>query len=90
MNYTLFQVLKTHGHWADKVKVEQEPDNLHALLMSSAYSQTANSYLTLILSVQGGFRPRAIMMEYNSNFELDEAKSILPPDDGELCLWVFL
>ena len=24
------------------------------------------------------------MMEYNSNFELDEAKSILPPSDGEL------
>ena len=23
-------------------------------------------------------------MEYNSNFELDEAKSILPPADGEL------
>ena len=32
MNYTLFQVLKTRGHWADKVKVEQEPDNLHSLL----------------------------------------------------------
>ena len=26
------------------------------------------------------------MMEYNSNFELDEAKSILPPADGET--WV--
>ena len=26
------------------------------------------------------------MMEYNSNFELDEAKSILPPADGELHL----
>ena len=65
VNYTLFQVLKTRGHWADKVKVEQEPDALHSLLMSSAYSQTANSYLTLILSVQGGFRPRAIMISYH-------------------------
>ena len=37
----------------------------------------------LNVSVQGGYRPRAIMMEYNSNFELDEAKSILPPADGE-------
>lgn len=37
----------------------------------------------LIVAVQGGYQRRAIMMEYNSNFELDEAKSILPPKDGQ-------
>ena len=40
--------------------------------------------IELIVAVQGGYQPRAIMMEYNSNFELDEAKSILPPKDGQL------
>jgi len=31
----------------------------------------------------GGFRPRVIMVEYNANFELYEAKSITPPKDGK-------
>ena len=38
--------------------------------------------VTLATSTQGGFRPRVIMVEYNANFELDEAKSILPPGEG--------
>jgi len=37
--------------------------------------------------LEGGYHPRAIMMEYNSNFELDEAKSILPPSDGKSWEW---
>ena len=31
---------------------------------------------------QGGHRPRVIITEYNANFELTEAKSILPPESG--------
>jgi hypothetical protein len=33
--------------------------------------------------LEGGYQPRVIMMEYNANFELTEAKSILPPGSGE-------
>jgi hypothetical protein len=33
--------------------------------------------------LEGGYRPRAIMMEYNANYELQEAKSIKPPSDGK-------
>jgi len=29
--------------------------------------------------LKGGYQPRVIMAEYNANFELDEAKSIMPP-----------
>ena len=47
MNYTLFQVLKTRGHWADKVKVEQEPDALHSLLMSSAHIVKQQTFIEL-------------------------------------------
>ena len=34
------------------------------------------------LCSQAGFAPRVIMMEYNANFEVDEARSILPPGKG--------
>ena len=30
-----------------------------------------------------GYSPRVVMCEYNSNFEIEEAKSIMPPSDGE-------
>jgi len=33
--------------------------------------------------LKGGYQPRVIMMEYNANFELDEAKSIMPPGENE-------
>lgn len=33
--------------------------------------------------LEAGFAPRVIMMEYNANFEVDEARSILPPGKGE-------
>jgi len=33
--------------------------------------------------LEAEYSPRVIMMEYNANFELDEARSILPPDKGE-------
>ena len=35
-------------------------------------------------ALQAEYSPRVIMMEYNANFELDEARSILPPDKGQL------
>jgi len=33
--------------------------------------------------LEAGFSPRVIMMEYNANFQLDEARSIIPPAKGE-------
>ena len=33
--------------------------------------------------LKAGFRPRVIIVEYNANFEITEAKSILPPGDGK-------
>ena len=33
--------------------------------------------------LNGGYSPRVIICEYNSNFEIHEAKSIMPPEDGE-------
>ena len=33
--------------------------------------------------LEAGYRPRVIMVEYNANFELTEARSILPPGEGE-------
>ena len=33
--------------------------------------------------LEAGYSPRVIICEYNSNFEIDEAKSIMPPADGE-------
>lgn len=33
--------------------------------------------------LQGGYKPRVIMVEYNANFELNEAKSITKPEKGQ-------
>ena len=33
--------------------------------------------------LEAGYSPRAIMVEHNVNFEITEAKSILPPEKGE-------
>ena len=38
--------------------------------------------------LEGGYRPRVIIVEININFELDEAKSILPKEkDGSWNRW---
>ena len=33
--------------------------------------------------LKAGYRPRVIIVEYNSNFELTEARSVMPPREGE-------
>ena len=33
--------------------------------------------------LEAGYVPRIIIVEYNANFEISEAKSIMPPADGE-------
>ena len=33
--------------------------------------------------LEGGYKPRVIIVEYNANFEITEAKSILPPEEGQ-------
>ena len=33
--------------------------------------------------LEAGYAPRVIIVEYNANFEISEAKSIKPPIDGE-------
>ena len=33
--------------------------------------------------LEAKYAPRVIVAEYNANFEIDEAKSIMPPEDGE-------
>ena len=33
--------------------------------------------------LEAGYSPRAVMVEYNANFEITEAKSILPPEKGD-------
>ena len=32
--------------------------------------------------LEADYKPRVIAVEYNANFEIDEAKSIMPPKDG--------
>ena len=32
------------------------------------------------------YTPRVIIVEYNANFEITEAKSIMPPHDREICI----
>ena len=32
--------------------------------------------------LEAGYRPRVVMVEINANFELTEARSILPPQGG--------
>ena len=40
--------------------------------------------------LEAGYKPRVIIIEYNANFEVTEAKSILPPKDGKSWLrWDF-
>ena len=33
--------------------------------------------------LEAGYKPRVIIVEYNANFEITEAKSIMPPKEGE-------
>ena len=33
--------------------------------------------------LKAGYRPRVIIVEFNSNFELTEARSVMPPREGE-------
>ena len=33
--------------------------------------------------LEAGYVPRVIIVEYNANFDITEAKSIMPPVDGE-------
>ena len=48
-------------------------------------SEDSDSYDFFMLEaiLAAGYRPRVIMVEYISNFELTEARSILPPGEGE-------
>ena len=48
-------------------------------------SEDSDSYDFFMLEaiLEAGYRPRVIMVEYNANFELTEARSILPPREGE-------
>ena len=33
--------------------------------------------------LKSGYKPRVIIVEYNANFEIVEARSIMPPEDGK-------
>ena len=48
-------------------------------------SEDSDSYDFFMLEaiLEAGYRPRVVMVEYNANFELTEARSILPPGEGE-------
>ena len=48
-------------------------------------SEDSDSYDFFMLEriLEAGYRPRVIMVEINANFELTEARSILPPREGE-------
>lgn len=68
------------------------PDNILELFTSfhvkkqfDFLSVDTDSYDFFMLEaiLEGGYRPRAIMVEYNANFELNEAKSIMKPKDGK-------
>ena len=42
----------------------------------------SHDFFMLEAILAAGYRPR-VMVEYNANFELTEARSILPPGEGE-------
>lgn len=42
-----------------------------------------NDFFMLEAILKAGYRPRVIIVEYNSNFELTEARSVMPPRKGE-------
>ena len=48
-------------------------------------SEDSDSYDFFMLEaiLAAGYRPRVVMVEYNANFELTEARSILPPREWE-------
>ena len=68
------------------------PDNIISLFKKYKVKKTfdllsvdTDSYDFFMLEeiLVNKYRPRVIIVEYNANFEIDEAKSIMPPDDDE-------
>ena len=68
------------------------PDNIKQLLEKFKVKKTfdllsvdTDSYDFFMLEaiLEAGYKPRVIIVEYNANFEITEAKSILPPEEGQ-------
>ena len=73
-------------------KVTFFPDNILALFAEfrvprqfDFLSVDTDSYDFFMLEtiLEAGYSPRVVMVEHNANFEITEAKSILPPEQGE-------
>ena len=83
------------GHENPDIRLEKVifwPDNIVDLFkrfeVKKAFdllSVDTDSYDFFMLEaiLEAGYAPRVIIVEYNANFEMLEARSILPPSPGE-------
>ena len=88
------------GHENSEINLFKEifwPDNIVSLFEKykvkerfDLLSVDTDSYdfFTLEAILEAGYSPRVIVVEYNANFEITEARSIMPPaEDGAWQRW---
>ena len=88
-------LLMDGGHENPDIRLEKVifwPDNIVELFKRFEVKKTfdllsvdTDSYDFFMLEaiLEAGYAPRVIIVEYNANFEITEAKSIMPPKEGE-------
>ena len=84
------------GHENPEIRLEKVifwPDNIVELFQRFQVKKTfdllsvdTDSYDFFMVEaiLEAGYQPRVVIVEYNANFEITEARSILPPKVGEL------
>ena len=69
--------------WPDNIKELFERFKVKKTFDLLSVDTDSYDFFMLEAILEAGYKPRVIIVEYNANFEITEAKSILPPEEGK-------
>ena len=69
--------------WPDNIKQLFERFKVKKTFDLLSVDTDSYDFFMLEAILEAGYKPRVIIVEYNANFEITEAKSILPPEEGQ-------